>query len=173
MKANIKKSAIPIDSEISKTMEGAYYSDSYSFSSKQHTRNALQIWLHHAANTPVWINYLMTYRNKIVSMVGLKNLGHLGDLDSNKSFDQYKIGDQVGIFTLHYISDTEVILGDSDKHLNVKVSVYKESRDSEFASVSTVVHVNNVLGKLYMLFVTPMHKLIVPATIRKAESIDA
>jgi 3-polyprenyl-4-hydroxybenzoate decarboxylase len=32
--------------------------------------------------------------------------------------------------------------------------------------VTTVVHVNNALGKLYMFFVAPLHKIIVPCSLK-------
>jgi len=98
---------------------------------------------------PKWVNFLMARRNKIVSVMGLKNIGHLGDIDSKKPLDEYRVGDCVGIFTLLFLSDNEIILADSDKHLDVKVSVFKESSESKLISMSTVVHVHNFSGKLY------------------------
>ncbi|MEH6534724.1 MAG: DUF2867 domain-containing protein, partial [Photobacterium frigidiphilum] len=102
--------------------------------------------------------------------LGLKNLGHLGAVVTAKPAGEYQIGDRVGIFTLLSISDNEVILGDADKHLDVKVSVYKESKEGNLIAISTVVHVHNLLGKVYMSIVTPVHKLIVPSSITRAES---
>ncbi|MGY8872451.1 MAG: DUF2867 domain-containing protein [Pseudomonadales bacterium] len=173
MTFNVEKSPIPKASTISKELSDSYFFDSYSFHTKQHTRKALQIWLDHASKTPRWVNFLMACRNKIVSSMGLKNIGHLGDFDIKKPIDEYRVGDSVGIFTLLFLSDNEIILSDSDKHLDVKVSVYKESSESRVISISTVVHVHNSLGKLYMVFVKPMHKLIVPSSIIRAESIEA
>jgi hypothetical protein len=167
----IEKIVLPTDSEISKALNGSYYSDSYSFCSKKN-RVALQIWLDHVSRIPAWVNFLMASRNKIVSMFGLKNLGGLGDLDVNKSVDDYKVGDRVGIFTLKFLSDNEIILGDSDKHLDVNVSVYIENPNN-VVSISTVVHVHNFLGKFYMFFVKPMHRLIVPSSIKRGESHNA
>ena len=111
----------------------------------------------------------MTTRNKVVSLLGLKDLGKLAEKINEKSADEYQVGDRIGIFTLLFISDNEVILADSDKHLDVKLSVHKADNSSDVVTISTVVHVHNLLGKAYMLFVEPMHKLIVPATIKKAE----
>lgn len=170
MKFKVDKTDIPIESEISKQLSGAYFFDSYSFYTKLKSRSPLQIWLDHASNTPTWVNFLMASRNKIVSKIGLKNLGHLGNLDSKKPIDDYQIGDSVGIFTLILLSDNEIILGDSDKHLDVKVSVYKENNTSDLISISTVVHIHNIVGRLYMFFVKPMHKIIVPSSIIRAES---
>jgi len=146
---SVDKSSIPQGSTISKDLPGAYYFDSYSFHTEQPNKKSLQIWLDHAAKMPKWINFFMACRNKIVSMMGLKNLGHLGDIDSRKPLDEYRVGDRVGIFTLLYLSDTEILLGESDKHLDVKLSVFKENSESKLISMSTVVHVHNFSGKLY------------------------
>jgi hypothetical protein len=171
MAFSVEKSSIPQASTIAKQLSGAYYFDCYSFHTEQPDRKALKIWLDHAAKMPKWVNLLMAWRNKIVSLMGLKNIGHLGDFDNKKPLNEYKVGDRVGIFTLLFLHDNEIILGDSDKHLDVKVSVFKKSSESELISMSTVVHVHNFSGKLYMLFVKPMHKLIVPSSIKRAESI--
>ena len=169
----VKKVCVPINSEVFKTLSGSYYSDSYSFCSSKPGRVALQIWIDHASKIPSWVNFLMAGRNKIVSVFGLNNIGHLGDLDANKLLSEYQVGDRVGIFTLLFLSDNEIILGDSDKHLDVNVSVHTEVGKPHEVSISTVVHVHNFLGKLYMLFVKPMHKLIVPSSIKRAEGSDA
>jgi hypothetical protein len=170
---SIEKVAIPKDSEISKDLKGSYYSDSYSFHTKPENRISLQVWLNHASNIPAWVNFLMATRNRMVSILGLKNIGQIGDLDPHKPISDYKVGDRVGIFNLLFLSDKEVILGDSDKHLDVKVSIHKVNIESDEVSISTVVHVHNMLGKLYMLFVKPMHKLIVPSSIKRAECSNA
>jgi len=172
MTLHLEKSDIPTASVIYKALADCYFSDCYAFHTEQKARKSLQIWLDHVSKTPAWVNFLMACRNNIVSTMGLKNLGHLGAVDVNKSIDDYKVGDRVGIFTLHFLSENEIILVDSDKHLTVKVSVYKACNEADAIAISTVVHVHNFLGKLYMLLVKPMHQLIVPSSIRNAESIQ-
>ena len=76
-----------------------------------------------------------------------------------------RAGDLVGIFSIVYLSNAEVILCDIDKHLKVEVSVCKAA---DKVSVSTVVHTHNTLGRIYMLFVAPLHRRIVPASLRQA-----
>jgi hypothetical protein len=81
----------------------------------------------------------------------------------------YQVGDRVGIFTLISNSANEVLLGDSDKHLNVVVSVHKQADSAHqgvTVTVTTVVHVHNWLGRLYMLPVTPAHKVIARSIVR-------
>lgn len=169
MKNKIHKCNVPDNSQIYNALNGAYFHDSYQFSTIYTQRTALQIWIAHATKSPSWVNHLMTARNKIVSLLGLKDLGGLADQLDEKSADQYQVGDRIGIFTLLYLSDNEIILGDSDKHLDVKLSIHKPVEHSDVITISTLVHVHNLLGKVYMLFVKPMHQLIVPATIKNAE----
>ncbi|MCJ8297984.1 MAG: DUF2867 domain-containing protein [Pseudomonadales bacterium] len=160
MKVTVTKIKTPNDSQISKMLTGAHYVDSHQVITAYLGRSALQIWLEHIASTPTWINFLMALRNKLVSTLGLKDLGDLRA--SDKLSQEYRVGDKVGIFTLISLSDKEVILGDDDKHLAVKISLYKDSDCGESIVISAVVHTHNIFGKIYMLFVTPVHKLIVP-----------
>lgn len=169
MKLRVDKIDVPKESELSNILEDAYYYDSYRFITDK-DRSSLQVWLDHASKIPAWINLLMAMRNQIVSILGLKNLGHLGNVDTDKKATDYKVGDRVGIFTLLSINENEVILGDDDKHLDVKVSVYSEGNGRNVVSISTVVHVHNLMGKVYMFFVKPLHKIIVPSAIIRAES---
>jgi len=165
----ILPSKIPTDSQIARVKDSAYFFDAYAFKTKSSHLTSLEIWLSHMSTVPTWINILMRTRNKMVSMLGLKDLGALGDINPNKAISDYQVGDKIGIFTLKYISDDEIILMDYDKHLDVFLSVYKVSQDSQSITISTVVHVHNWLGKVYMLVVAPLHKIIVPASIKRAE----
>jgi len=165
---SITKIMIPSGSEIEKFKKNAYFFDAHETSIFGNEKSALGIYLDMVKNTPRWVNSLMDLRNKTVLLVGLKDLGHLGDIDQLKSEKDYKIGDRVGIFVLLYKSEKEIILGDSDKHLDVKLSVYKASKTNiNTVAISTVVHVNNMLGRFYMACITPLHKLIAPAMISK------
>ncbi|SDF51775.1 MULTISPECIES: DUF2867 domain-containing protein [unclassified Duganella] len=162
---NITTTAIPQQTEISQHLRGADFHDCYTTDLAPTPLSALELYLRVAATTPGWVNAAMALRNRIVQLVGLKNLGLLSDIDPAKPASAYQVGDRVGIFTINYLSEQEVILGDSDKHLNVSLSVCKLPGK---VAISTVVHTRNALGRLYMLFVAPAHRRIVPATLRKA-----
>lgn len=159
---------IPSNTKIKSYVADSYFSDCFSSIIRYKNQSALDVYLLIAREMPRWIDVLMSLRNKIVSKIGLKNLGKLSEIDFSKSSAGYEIGDRVGIFTLYANSHNEVILEDRDKHLNVKVSFYIEP-DGDTAKVyaSTVVHVNNNLGKVYMFFIGPVHKIIVPSSLKK------
>ena len=88
--------------------------------------------------------------------------------DESKPLADYRAGDRVGIFTIHSLTERELILTDSDTHLDAKISVRKTgSAAHPRAAVTTVVHVHNFLGRLYLVPVIPAHRLIVPAMMRR------
>ena len=111
----------------------------------------------------------MRLRNRIVStFFGLKDLGPMDAVRADRPLAEYRVGDRVGIFTLLHLSDDEVVLGDFDKHLRARVSVCRTRLDGGAAfAVSTVVHVNNLLGRAYLFFVVPVHRRIVPAVMAR------
>lgn len=169
MNPSITSIEVPVTSNIAKQLQGADYFDSYEMPLEHEGRSALEIYLGVISKTPAWVNFLMETRNRVVTLFGLKNLGHLGAVNQLKTASDYQIGDRIGIFTLLSNTDNEVIMGDADKHLEVKVSICKLAQGGkESVATTTVVHIHNFLGRVYMLFVVPLHKLIVPAILVRA-----
>ncbi|WP_211206857.1 DUF2867 domain-containing protein [Thiolinea disciformis] len=82
--------------------------------------------------------------------------------------EHYQAEARIGIFTLFENSFDEVLLGDRDKHLDVMLSVHRRVLNTGqhvCITVTTVVHIHNWLGKLYMIPVKPMHRIIVPRVL--------
>ena len=101
-------------------------------------------------------------------IVGLKDLGTLSGVAADKSALDYQPGDRVGIFPVIENTFDEALIGDDDKHLKVVLSVHRQEHAGEglvSITITTVVHVKNRLGSLYMLPVKPMHRLIAPAVL--------
>jgi hypothetical protein len=168
MRPVVTETPIPANSAIARHAEGANFADSYQVRLLNPSQSALEIYLSAVSHTPAWVEVLMTTRNRVVSLLGLKNLGSMGAVDASKPVSAYRVGDRVGIFTLHSLSEQEVVFADSDKHLNAKISVCKTvSHGSPSVAVTTVVHIHNALGRLYMALVVPVHRRIVPAMLRR------
>lgn len=164
---------VPPQSAINARLAGAYFHDCHGIAVADTQPMALSHFLAALARSPVWVNTLMTLRNKMVRLAGLKDLGGLGGFDPSKPAHAYQPGDRVGIFTLISNSENEALLGDDDKHLEVVLSVFKQPRNdgSALVTVTTVVYVHNALGRLYMLPVKPLHKLIAPAVLSRAGGV--
>jgi hypothetical protein len=162
--------SIPKKSILSEYSKNSYFCDSFSKKIVYNNQSAIEVFLEVASQTPTWIAFLMSMRNSVVSKLGLKDLGGLQDIPRDKLASEYAVGERVGIFTLVSSTDNEVVLEDSDKHLDVRVSFLVEPEgETAIVHANTVVHVNNVFGKVYMFFVTPFHKIIVPSSLKGLE----
>lgn len=160
---------VPLASALSQDLHNAHFYDCYSTAIVADQCSAFELYLSVASRMPAWVNFLMDVRNKIVPLVGLKDAGRLDAIDPNKPASSYRIGDRVGVFSLVAMSQEEVILGVVDTHLNVKVSVCKTHISGQPSiAVSTVVHIHNALGRLYMFLVAPVHKVIALAVLSRA-----
>lgn len=129
-----------------------------------------------AARTPRWVNWCMAARNQVGKLIGLKDLGALSSVEVGKSTRDYQPGERVGIFTVIENTYDEALIGDQDKHLNVVISIHRALHPDQQAvtiTATTVVHIKNWLGHLYMLPVTPMHRLIVPSVLKTMDGVQA
>lgn len=156
-------SEVPHGSRIAQALPNADFADCYRFDDLWPDKNALETYLTLVTRTPGWMNALMAMRNQAVRLVGLKHLGNLSTAVNSKPASAYKVGDRVGIFSLKQVQNDEVILFDDDKHLHVQLSLVKHSVNGKpMVSLSTVVHIHNRLGRVYMAIVGPVHSVIVP-----------
>ena len=116
-----------------------------------------------------WISGLMRVRDAVVAGFGLKTSGELMKADS--------VGraNRIGIFKVYSTSTHEIILGEDDKHLDFRLSLLYQAQPSAMSSprlvLSTVVHCHNRLGRRYIFFIAPFHRLIVQSTLRRASRI--
>lgn len=119
------------------------------------------------AHQPAWIGGLMQVRDLLVAGFGLKTGRHLASLAGQAR--------RVGIFKVYSVSETEIILGEDDKHLDFRVSVLCAVAAPPHASrqvvVSTVVHCHNRLGRAYIFLIAPFHRAVVKASLRRAARV--
>ncbi len=163
-----RETSAPPNSRIAALLDGADFHDAWSIESGEAQLSALAHFMSAVERTPRWINTCMALRNRAVGFVGLKNLGRMSALQRGKPASAYRPGDRVGIFTLFDDTFDEALLGDKDKHLDVVLSVHRRpipESDRVLVTVTTVVHVHNTLGRVYMWPVRPMHRLIAPAVL--------
>lgn len=118
------------------------------------------------SHQPSWISWLMKVRDFIVAGFGLKTAKQLASLDN-----------RVGIFKVYSTDQTEIILGENDKHLDFRISVLCSAETgsklggSQQLIVSTVVHCHNRLGRSYIFVIAPFHRMIVKASLRRGARV--
>lgn len=159
----------PPRARIRAQLRGAFFCDAWAIPAARPELSPLEQFLRAARAAPAWVESCMRLRNRLVRPFGLKNLGDLAALQPDRSASDYSAGDRVGIFTLFEQHLDEVLLGDRDRHLDVTLSVHQAVG---VVTLTTVVHIHGLLGRLYMLPVAPMHHLIAPAVLRKVGRLD-
>ena len=95
--------------------------------------------------------------------------------DRKAPCDSRSHADRIGIFKVYSKSETEIVLGEDDKHLDFRLSVLRTPGLSPSLggqlTVSTVVHCNNLLGRAYLLVIAPFHRQVVTASLHRAAHI--
>ena len=149
MKKVTKSPGIPVGSDILTGFGETDYTDTYTIT-KQTDKSAEEI-SKKLIVLPDWAGALFWLRNKAVGIFGLKT-------DKNAGSEAF--------FTTISNRDEEIIMGENDKHLNFRASILK-NRSENTISLITVVHFNNVWGKIYFLPVKPFHKIIMKALLKR------
>ncbi len=169
MTARPREVVPPEGSLIARGLHGASFCDAWAVRAGEPALSALGQFLKAVRSTPGWVSACMSLRNQLVSRLGLKDLGALSALAHGQAEGEYRPGDRVGIFTLFENTPDEMLLGDRDRHLDVTLSVHR-APDAEpgqiLVTITTVVQVHNIWGRIYMIPVTPMHRLIAPSVLR-------
>jgi len=119
-------------------------------------------------NSPAWISFLMSCRDGIVRIFGLKTPDKGSRLISERI--TLRKGLRLGIFKVSNFNGREVIMSDQDKHLNFHLSVYLQHNEGLRSKViaTTMVSFNNFFGRIYFFLVKPFHRLIVPSLLKSA-----
>jgi Protein of unknown function (DUF2867) len=164
----VTETTVPDDSALQPWLAGADFYDAYQAPLTTATLSPTEIFLRASRTTPRWVEDLMAIRNRIVRLFGLKDVGAMKT--EPRSADSYQVGDRLGIFSIFGKTENELLLGIDDSHLDVRVSVLKSQRNGiPHYVLSTVVHVHNLLGRVYMAPVGRIHPFVVRSMMARAE----
>ena len=166
----VKPVALPTQSAVATVYESMDLADAFAIQLPFGTSSDPDIlWRFLIAQQPSWIGWLTSVRDAIVACIGLKTAKHLATLSSEAS------ADRIGIFKVYGKSETEIVLGEDDKHLDFRLSVLRtpdlSSTRGGQLTVSTVVHCHNLLGRAYILAIAPFHRQVVKASLRRAAHV--
>jgi hypothetical protein len=119
------------------------------------------------ACAPAWVDMLLKMRGVVATMLGLRHGAEAGFEVSPDA--RYEIGQRVGRFLIRSIERNELIVGENDKHLDFRISIYRSSLNGvETVTVSTAVEIHNIIGRIYMLVVEPFHRYIARTMLQRA-----
>jgi hypothetical protein len=148
MKTITKLTTIPDGSIIANGFGSVDYIDTYQVH-KNTVKSAEEI-SKEIMRLPNWAIALFKVRNAIVKNFGLK---------------VEKSEERGTFFKLIEKNDTEIVMGETDKHLDFRVSVMN-NQTTHTISLTTIVHFNNAWGRVYFFPVKPFHKMIIKTMMR-------
>jgi Protein of unknown function (DUF2867) len=127
------------------------------------------LWRFVMSRQPLWIGWLTRVRDALVVCFGLKTARHLAALGNEAE------ADRIAFFKVYGRSETEIVLGEDDRHLDFRLSVLRTPDVSPVLGgqliVSTVVHCHNPLGRAYIGLIAPLHRQVVKASLRRAARV--
>ncbi|MGB7244990.1 MAG: DUF2867 domain-containing protein [Sulfitobacter sp.] len=134
---NVKATPLPDTATLHSRVSPGDFMDCYCVDANLTAPAAAQI----IVEFPGWAKGLLALRNLVTRPIGLKNEGPAGTR-------------KIGIFPVESETDTQVIAGFNDRHLNFRVCVLAEHGKVYLA---TWVHPHNIGGRLYLAAIMPFH----------------
>ena len=115
---------------------------------------------------PKWFKFLLNFRNAIVSIFGLKT-GKIENVYENLDNLNFKQNQSIGDFFIILNRENHLIAELKDKHLDFRFSILISQEDNiTKVSLTTIVKINNILGKVYFFLITPFHRLIIQNNLK-------
>jgi hypothetical protein len=119
---------LPPDSRLRDSLPRVDYLDSFEVPSRTPEQDVVVIYAAALGHLPTVLKHLLVVRSHLVKPVGITGVSY-GDLarpiDTERS---YAVGDKFGCWTLFAKHRDEIITGKDDKHLDFRVSVFRDAR---------------------------------------------
>ena len=117
---------------------------------------------------PAWMRGLLIARNGLARHLGLAAPTVSEILRPNVQHD-YAVGDTIGVWPIFALTQTELVAGRDNSHLDFRVSVLKEIQgEAATVVISTVCDVHNTFGRAYLWVIVPFHRWGVQHLMKQA-----
>lgn len=156
---NVVECDIPSASVLDRRLiAAAYFRDSYRAPLRRTHASVVDIFLAIFAHHPMWMKILLIVRNRIASFCGL-DAPTASEILNLEIRSRYGVGDKIGVWPIFSLTETELVAGRDNKHLDFRLSVLRMTgSETPSVVVSTICTVHNAFGKLYLFFIVPFHK---------------
>ena len=117
---------------------------------------------------PIWAKAMLITRNALARRAGLVAPTIAEILRPNVQAS-YVVGDTIGVWPVYALSETELVAGRDNHHLDFRLSVLKQmDGDAARVVISTICNAHNRFGRTYLRVIVPFHKWGVKHLIRRA-----
>ena len=138
-------------------VESAWFRDAYSAPLRDRHARLVDIFFALFGHFPWWMKSILIARNRLAAWCGLA-APTAAEVLHVQVKGSYRVGDKIGLWPIFSQTETELVVGRDNKHLDFRLSILKRT-DGENASVvvSTVCSVHNTAGRCYLFFIVPFH----------------
>jgi Protein of unknown function (DUF2867) len=151
-------------------VEAAYFSDAYRAPLKSPPAGVTDIFFSIFGHPPNCIKHALLLRNRIAKRFGLDVPSDALILEPEWR-ERYHVGETIGPWPIFIIDDTELIVGRNNRHLDFRLSIFRERGINQSSVViSTVCVTRHWSGKVYLFFVVPFHRWGVQYLIKRSLS---
>ena len=159
--------SLPRESSVANAYASVDYADAYSIALPKEASADPEVLARFIFAQEYWLgDFLMRTRDVLVGWLGLKVAADVTMLDTDSQ------AARIDFFKVYSKSDTELVMGEDDRHLDFRVSVLCAeaplSEGGRNVILSTVVHCHNRWGRLYMGVIAPFHRWLVQSSLRRA-----
>jgi len=119
---------------------------------------------------PPFFIKLLLFRERIAKIFGLKTATKATREERDKILNEFegKLGDSIAIFQVIEKSNVELLTGQTDKHLDFKLSFISYEKDNHaIIELATTVNIHNLLGRMYFFFVKPIHRFYMRRILKR------
>jgi len=149
-------------------VEAASFRDSYRMPLTHAQASVIEVFFGVFGHHPLWMKSVLIARNRVASLCGL-DAPTSSEIMKPEVKDSYKVGDKIGPWPVFFLTQSELVAGRDNKHLDFRLSVLKEvNGETMNAVISTVCTTHNAFGRLYLFFIVPFHKWGVRRLISRA-----
>jgi hypothetical protein len=176
--ARVRVVPVPSQSRLSPLYKSAYFIDAFAITlpppprSKGYQADALARTFF--PKSPAWFSMLMWIRDRVISLFGVKTSTEIKAAAAKRGVET------IGFFPVLSKTDSEIIVGEKDKHLDFQTSILirdsevdmADSKKDDFRGSSemvvlTVVHCHGLFGKAYITIIKAFHVLIVKYSLAR------
>lgn len=117
---------------------------------------------------PAIMQPLLTLRNRLVAPFGVRSTAEIAQENADRqrlgdSHAPLSPGDYLSFFQVRELYDDEIILGEKDRHLDFRATVFRprEGQHKGQVFLGSWVHRTNLFGHVYLATIMPFHRMIV------------
>jgi len=156
----MKVQEVAPDTNTAPLLAGAQFADAFRIDVEGAHLDARRAIVLITSRSPRWVEALTRLRNMLVGPFGLKTSGET----------ETPRRETIGLFPVLAETPDRMIMGFNDKHLDFRVVVDvvpPGSVPSQQVTLTTLVKTHNRFGRIYLAIITPFHRLIAPAMLRR------